>query len=687
MHFSNNGNGHEHRDGMIGGGADGNSNYQQQWNYAGGSGPGSGPAANNNSFFAGDPTAAFPFPGFMSMAMDSNAAGNEFDMFNGASMRDQGYISAPATPYMQQQQRQHLQHQVFQQQQQQQQQQSKGLADIASVAKSPPPPDLLSDKRAAVIASLKQRASLQGGVSAHPQSSPVQGHSQLQEFAGSVAGDSGATVQGNRVGSDGPAARRPPLVKSNTTPNQGSTANGTVAASPKMAGAGDVRVQTPQSEPRKVPHRRATDVDRLLAECKAAADSSASKKNGKVPTGPAVSMRRSNTDIPSRGEIRDDKDEIEEGEYNDDDDDDEKSGAANLDESVKIKTQENKDDDINAKGQSVVGNDSQKRQSQSQSQSQSQVQVPVPERRLYEPPKRTSTVDDSVPPVRPGHSITWHKHDNRNGAKPVVPTGPAALVQPRTPAPANRKPEFDHELLHVTPEQVEEMKEWLVLTGYHDDDYRRKTINRRRRLAALQADMAELMREEQEDRDAMITRVEPPRASFPPQSTPQPAAEKTPHAGPSFSGSSSSSKSKVVSLPQATSANAVPVMSKPRTEENNITKAELEHPADYLKSPTVGHKRGVPLHDEEELGGRPKMARTNTDNNNNNNRNHSGDQDIEMTDENAAAQHQTMHRDRELLLQQAQPEKGLAPSAMRGRGKTPASLSSFALSSLCVPCV
>lgn len=57
----------------------------------------------------------------------------------------------------------------------------------------------------------------------------------------------------------------------------------------------------------------------------------------------------------------------------------------------------------------------------------------------------------------------------------------------------------------IDPLDVEELKEWLVITGYHDEAFRRKTMQRHRRLAALEEERAQLLKEEQEERGALTT--------------------------------------------------------------------------------------------------------------------------------------------------------------------------------------
>ncbi|KAK2732832.1 hypothetical protein FQN57_002474 [Myotisia sp. PD_48] len=60
---------------------------------------------------------------------------------------------------------------------------------------------------------------------------------------------------------------------------------------------------------------------------------------------------------------------------------------------------------------------------------------------------------------------------------------------------------LDHEFLRLSHMEVVELREWLSLTRFHDEEYRRRTIHRHKRLAALEQEKAELMREEQDERE------------------------------------------------------------------------------------------------------------------------------------------------------------------------------------------
>ena len=647
--------------------------YQQQWN-SGQTGP-----VSNTLSYPGDRT-GFPFPGLMNMGIRMN--GGSAAMCGGSPMgmmmpgADQSYYvsngsestSAPVTPFNQPRSLQQSTHQQNQQQQQQMAPAS-SMDDTKPVAEPSPERLLqLSRKRAEVFASLKQRAKPASS------SSRVQAgnrNSRATESPTAVGKESPAPTptSANNADTERPAAsasKRPPLVKANTTTGQEASSTHTnMAAKNEMNMGNKHRVQTPQPEGRKPLGQRTADVDRLLAECKAAAESGTKNGNGKPPTGTST-LRRANTDVSdprSRGfntdNNDDDKESFEEGEYNSEytGNEDFFAGKEKQGEPAKARDHHSKDGET-ASTVSGHGTRPDKRPNQS---------GPAPERRLYEPPKRTSTVDDSVPPVRHGPSLTWRKHDDRKTAK-------TNHAQTRAPAPFPQKPEIEHDFMHLSQNDVEEIKEWLVITGFHDEEYRRKLVTRRRKLAALQADMAELMREEQEERDFMINRVEAPRSSFPPVTLqPQLPVERVQQVA-----SLTFKYNKNKPSTQATSANAVPVVPKVRTEghgpaatnvNGESNHREVEHPTEYLKSPAIGQKRSVPS-DEGEFGGRPKMARTNT--NTDDHAGGNGDNDTEMVDENSgvAITNQNMHRDRELLLQKAETEVG-----PRGRGKTPHPLS------------
>ncbi|EER23559.1 YT521-B-like family protein [Coccidioides posadasii C735 delta SOWgp] len=86
-------------------------------------------------------------------------------------------------------------------------------------------------------------------------------------------------------------------------------------------------------------------------------------------------------------------------------------------------------------------------------------------------------------------------------------------MQPPQPAVQSpRVSEFEHEFLQLERSEVQELREWLQLTGYYDEEYRSKSLRRRKRLAALELERAKLIKEEQDAREALERRND---ASFP----------------------------------------------------------------------------------------------------------------------------------------------------------------------------
>ncbi|KAI1917639.1 hypothetical protein LOZ61_000258 [Ophidiomyces ophidiicola] len=66
--------------------------------------------------------------------------------------------------------------------------------------------------------------------------------------------------------------------------------------------------------------------------------------------------------------------------------------------------------------------------------------------------------------------------------------------------------EFENEFLHLSVGEVNDIREWLQLTGYYDEQYRFKTLQRRRRLAALEQEMTDLRKEDQDERVALLAK-------------------------------------------------------------------------------------------------------------------------------------------------------------------------------------
>ncbi|EEH40699.2 hypothetical protein PAAG_02675 [Paracoccidioides lutzii Pb01] len=111
-----------------------------------------------------------------------------------------------------------------------------------------------------------------------------------------------------------------------------------------------------------------------------------------------------------------------------------------------------------------------------------------PERRIYEPPKRV--LAGSSPYRATGRG-------DGSSAKPSIPLE----KQSHSTMPSNR--ETCNEFSKLQFHEVEELKEWLVHTGYYDENYRRATLHRHKRIAALEREKEDLMREEMQERNAL----------------------------------------------------------------------------------------------------------------------------------------------------------------------------------------
>ncbi|ODH48901.1 hypothetical protein GX48_04950 [Paracoccidioides brasiliensis] len=111
-----------------------------------------------------------------------------------------------------------------------------------------------------------------------------------------------------------------------------------------------------------------------------------------------------------------------------------------------------------------------------------------PERRIYEPPKR------ALAGSSPYRATGW---GDGSTAKPSIPLE----KQSHSTMPSNR--ETCNEFSKLQFHEVEELKEWLVHTGYYDENYRRATLHRHKRIAALEREKEDLMREEMQERNAL----------------------------------------------------------------------------------------------------------------------------------------------------------------------------------------
>lgn len=125
-----------------------------------------------------------------------------------------------------------------------------------------------------------------------------------------------------------------------------------------------------------------------------------------------------------------------------------------------------------------------------------------PERVVYEPARDHSRYKTYDQPCKKKASDNVATSGQHSYSKTADTRNPG---DSRKPAVEDVKPSSDNGFAHLDPAEVEEIKEWLAISGYYDEIYRRKTIQRQKRLAALEQEKAELLKEEQEERGALTT--------------------------------------------------------------------------------------------------------------------------------------------------------------------------------------
>ncbi|KAK2779913.1 hypothetical protein FQN52_002311 [Onygenales sp. PD_12] len=129
-------------------------------------------------------------------------------------------------------------------------------------------------------------------------------------------------------------------------------------------------------------------------------------------------------------------------------------------------------------------------------------QKTYPERRIYEPPKRSLTDSSAMRPV------------NRNDSSHSRSSGTSDKL---SPSRMTSNPEVDNEFARLEPSEIEELREWLMHTNYYDESYRRSALIRHKRLAALDREREELMREEMHEREALAKNSDRGPSSFSPK--------------------------------------------------------------------------------------------------------------------------------------------------------------------------
>ncbi|WEW60786.1 hypothetical protein PRK78_006274 [Emydomyces testavorans] len=333
---------------------------------------------------------------------------------------------------------------------------------------------ILSSKRAAVLASLSQRR--------HPHSAGVAKVSQNQGLEGGSVLNRSSSMTENAIENSGSASPRIPGLS--------------MQLNDRLDGRGDRSATKVTGMNRTLSRGKSitAEIDGLLAEGKAAANLSATEKMTNKNGGDAPLIESTNNvtqrdnglkNLPEFSETHKHPISREFDSF--------KSGAATPIEKMSIASHNNSD--------ASSGEVSVLPAIQSLS-SYKNTQQPAQNREIqrYEPPKR-------IPMGPKGYAlsnkeINYSKQRNTNAMKPLSPT---AQMSPAL--------EFEHEFLHLEQSEVEDLREWLEFTNYYDEEYRIKTLHRRRRLAALKQEMAELKKEEQYEREALTRRHDSPLPS------------------------------------------------------------------------------------------------------------------------------------------------------------------------------
>lgn len=144
------------------------------------------------------------------------------------------------------------------------------------------------------------------------------------------------------------------------------------------------------------------------------------------------------------------------------------------------------------------------------------------ERRIYEPSKH-SLIENGArhSPLRPqlfsSSSKSTVQQDTRE-------PGPSSVMA---------ECDFENEFARLHADELEDLRDWLKITHYYDEEHRQRTLHRHKRLAAIELEREHLMREEQNAHEEWVKRGGRLVSLFPPglssnlTSSTKPSADST----------------------------------------------------------------------------------------------------------------------------------------------------------------
>lgn len=575
---------------------------------------------------------------------------------------------AMATPRQSQPGQQH------QHQKQQLPQQRQGIASDTTMF-TPPHVDKkhtpdLDSKRAAVVSSLqKQRGGSQpssaeeGGGATNTKTQQGQNSKATTTTATTTAatGAAATTQAATKMASDKPTqssyspnaamktattARRASDERSSTGSNPASATAPSTSSSNGHGQSPDGRAVAKPAQPRA----SAADIDGLLAESKAAAESAVAKKEKTVAAASASPVSKRNTTTatasnnnntqhnnpnPQRLQATESgkklQQQVQQRVQQSEDMRQHKSNGT--EQTHKSRTSlGNKDNNTSNEGYDHH-HDGHLHQSE-QKRLRHHTSGVLPDRPLYEPPQRSAGVSNNTyhnaqPSVKSGTSI---KLDNKSTATKSVPTGPSSSSSSSTRQPPSHRKELipppptnpDNEFPQLQPEELDELREWLEVTGYNDQKYRRETLASHRekaekarlaKVAALEQEIAALKKQGQNERGGPSTgagaaggggtRIDLARRALQLEYATSEPDEQRQRRPPAPSGRRG---------PMGSDANALPVGPKSKTDDDH----HLHHEgytsgsgSYYNRRQKRDYSNTIPSHDDDHHG-RLKMARANS---------------------------------------------------------------------------
>ncbi|KAF3481375.1 uncharacterized protein GIQ15_04134 [Arthroderma uncinatum] len=227
--------------------------------------------------------------------------------------------------------------------------------------------------------------------------------------------------------------------------------------------------QPPSRDGQRVPSpcKRASDadIDMLLAEGKAAAAAAASKNGSSQRTGDTPNEPRSNNNvpIPTVPLTQPKRKSVDSAERP-------STSAITITRDKEVASLPQRPPEL-AKSCGI---------------SQSKIQTPSPKEEKN-PPAEVQPIPAPVSPFQKPEAT------DDDDIKPTL------HLLPSTP---QSKCLVEHEFQNLSPQELQDLRDWLLFTRYYDENYRNNKIRRHRRLAALDEERAELIKEEQSERQA-----------------------------------------------------------------------------------------------------------------------------------------------------------------------------------------